>query len=33
MKNTGVWTDPEVILIEPGNSIYGWTEKIGNLLA
>ena len=28
-----VWTDPEVILIEPGNSSYGWIEKIGNLLA
>ena len=28
-----VWTDPEVILIEPGNSLYGWVEKIGNLLA
>ena len=28
-----VWTDPEVILIEPGNSLYGWIEKIGNLLA
>ena len=24
---------PEVILIEPGNSLYDWTEKIGNLLA
>ena len=28
-----VWTDPEVILIEPGNSLYGWIEKIDNLLA
>ena len=28
-----VWTDPEVILIEPGNHLYGWIEKIGNLLA
>ena len=28
-----VWTDPEVILTEPGNSLYGWIEKIGNLLA
>ena len=28
-----VWADPEVILIEPGNNLYGWTEKIGNLLA
>ena len=28
-----VWTDPEVILIEPGNSLYSWIEKIGNLLA
>ena len=28
-----VWTDPEVILIEAGNSLYYWVEKIGNLLA
>ena len=28
-----VWTDPEVNLIEPGNSLYGWIEKIGTLLA
>ena len=28
-----VWTDPEVILIEPGNSLYSWIEKIGNVLA
>ena len=28
-----VWTDPEVILIEPGNQLYYWIEKIGNLLA
>ena len=28
-----VWTDPEVILIEPGNHLYGSIEKIGNLLA
>ena len=28
-----VWTDPEVILINPGKSLYGWIEKIGNLLA
>ena len=28
-----VWTDPEVILIEPGNRLYDWIEKIGNLLA
>ena len=27
-----LWTDPEVILIEPGN-LYDWIEKIGNLLA
>ena len=27
-----VWTDPEVILTEPGNNLYGWIEKIGNLL-
>ena len=28
-----VWTDPEVILIEPGNRLYNWIEKMGNLLA
>ena len=28
-----VWTDPEVILIESGNQLYYWTEKIGNFLA
>ena len=28
-----VWTDPEVILIEPGNSLYSWIEKMGNFLA
>ena len=28
-----VWTNPEVILIEPSNSLYGWIDKIGNLLA
>ena len=28
-----VWTDPEVILTEPCNSLYCWIEKIGNLLA
>ena len=28
-----VLTDPEVILIEPGNSLYGWIEKISKLLA
>ena len=28
-----VWNDPEVILIEPGNQLYYWIEKIGNLLA
>ena len=33
MSQKWVWTDPEVILIEPGNSLYGWIEKIGNLLA
>ena len=27
-----VRTDPEVILIEPGNSLYSGIEKIGNLL-
>ena len=28
-----VWTDLEVILIEPGNSLYYWIEKMSNLLA
>ena len=28
-----VWTDLEVILTEPGNSLCGWIEKIGNILA
>ena len=28
-----VWTDPVVILIEPGNQLYDWIEKIANLLA
>ena len=28
-----IWTDPYVILIEPGNHLYDWIEKIGNLLA
>ena len=28
-----VWTDPEVILIEPGNNLYYLIEKISNLLA
>ena len=27
-----VWTDPEVILIEPGNQLCYWIEKICNLL-
>ena len=27
-----VWTDPEVILIEPGNQLYYLIEKISNLL-
>ena len=27
-----VWTDPEVILIEPGDHLYGWIEKIGKQL-
>ena len=27
------WTDPEVIPIEPGNSLYYLIEKISNLLA
>ena len=28
-----VCSDPAVILIEPGNPLYYWIEKIGNLLA
>ena len=28
-----IWTDPNVILIEPGNHLYNWTEKISNLFA
>ena len=33
-KNRGwVWTDPEIILIEPGNQLYYLIEKISNLLA
>ena len=28
-----VWTDPDVILIEPGNNLYYLIEKISNLLA
>ena len=28
-----VWTDPDVILIEPGNNLYYLIERIGNLLA
>ena len=28
-----VWTDPDVILIEPGNQLCYWIEKISNLLA
>ena len=28
-----VWTDPEVIPIEPGNNLCYLVEKIGNLLA
>ena len=28
-----VWTDPEVILIEPGNQLYYLIETISNLLA
>ena len=28
-----VWTDPEVILMEPGNNLHYLIEKISNLLA
>ena len=27
------WDDPKVILIEPGNHLYNWIEKIGKQLA
>ena len=27
------WTDPYIILIEPGNRLYDWIEKLGNILA
>ena len=33
IRRKWVWTDPEIILIVPGNSLYGWIKKIGNLLA
>ena len=26
-----IWTDPYIILIEPGYSLYYWIEKMGNL--
>ena len=28
-----IWTDPYIILIEPGKHLYNWIEKIGNLFA
>ena len=27
------WTDPYIILIEPGNHLYDWIKKSGNILA
>ena len=33
MLCTGVWTDPYIILTEPGDCLYDWIEKFGNLLA
>ena len=27
------WTDPHIIVIEPGNRLYDYTEKLGNSLA
>ena len=27
-----VWNDPEVILLEPGNQLYYWIEKISKML-
>ena len=27
------WTDPRIILIEPGNHLFNWIEKMSNLLA
>ena len=29
---TLIWNDPDVILIEPGNHLFDWVEKIGELL-
>ena len=28
-----IWTDPYVFLIEPGNNLYNWVEKMGKLFA
>ena len=33
MKHTGVENGFELTLIEPGNNLYYWIEKIGNLFA
>ena len=27
------WTDPYVVPMEPGDCLYDWIEKLGNLLA
>ena len=29
----GFWTDPCIIMIEPGSRLYDWIEKLGNDLA
>ena len=28
-----IWADPYITLTEPGNHLYDWIEKIGNLFA
>ena len=28
-----IWTDPYIILTEPGNHLYDWIEKMGKLFA
>ena len=28
-----LWTDPDVILIEPSDHLYDWIKKLGNLWA
>ena len=33
MSRKWFWTDPYVIQIGPGNRLYGWIKKTGDLLA